>query len=81
MDWAPTIRSLGLEGEISTIPGMELTGSGPHLNAFPLEPKHHHQDGGAPSWTKDPRVNALNLMNHPRTPSKRLDSHQPSRYD
>ena len=65
MDWAPTIRSLGLEGEISTIPGMELTGSGPHLNAFPLELKHHHQDGGAPSWTKDPRVNALNLMNHP----------------
>ena len=40
---------------------MELTGSGPHLNAFPLNPKHHHQDGGAPTWTKDPRVNALNL--------------------
>ena len=64
MDWAPTIQSLGLEKEISTIPGMELTGSGPHLNAFPLDPKHHQQDGGAPTWTKDPRVNALNLMNH-----------------
>ena len=64
MDWAPTIKSLGLEREISTIPGMELTGSGPHLNAFPLNPKHHHQDGGAPTWTKDPRVNALNLKNH-----------------
>ena len=61
MDWTPTIKSLGLEKEISTIPGMELTGSGPHLNAFPLNPKHHHQDGGAPTWTKDPRVNALNL--------------------
>ena len=64
MDWTPTIKSLGLEKEISTIPGMELTGSGPHLNAFPLTPKHHHQDGGAPTWTKDPRVNALNLKNH-----------------
>ena len=64
MDWGPTILKLGLEKEISTIPGMELTGSGPHLNAFPLDPKHHHQDGGAPTWTKDPRVNALNLMNH-----------------
>ena len=64
MDWGPTILKLGLEKEISTIPGMELTGSGPHLNAFPLDPKHHHQDGGAPTWTRDPRVNALNLMNH-----------------
>ena len=65
MDWAPIINSLGLKNEISTIPGMELTGSGAHLNAFPLTPKPHHQDGGAPTWTKDPRVNALNLMNHP----------------
>lgn len=64
MDWTPTILALGLEKEISTIPGMELTGSGPHINAFPLTPKHHHQDGGAPTWTKDPRVNAINLRNH-----------------
>ena len=64
MDWTSTIRSLGLDKEISTIPGMELTGSGPHLNAFPLTPKPHHQDGGAPTWTKDPRVNAINLRNH-----------------
>lgn len=64
MDWTSTIQSLGLEREISTIPGMELTGSGPHLNAFPLNPKKFHQDGGAPEWTKDPRVNAINLKNH-----------------
>ena len=64
MDWTPTIKSLGLQNEISTIPGMELTGSGPHLNAFPLDPKHYHQDGGAPTWTKDPRINAINLQNH-----------------
>ena len=43
---------------------MELTGSGAHLNAFPLTPKHHHQDNGAPQWVKDPRINALNLKNH-----------------
>ena len=65
MDWTPYIERLGLKGEISTIPGMELTGSGPHLNAFPLTPKHHHQDNGAPQWVKDPRINALNLRNHP----------------
>ena len=64
MDWAPTIKSLGLEDEIFTIPGIELTGSGAHLNAFPLVPKSHYQDGGAPTWNKDPRINALNLMNH-----------------
>ena len=64
MDWAPYIERLGLKGEISTIPGMELTGSGAHLNAFPLTPKPHHQDNGAPQWVKDPRINALNLKNH-----------------
>ncbi len=65
MDWTPFIESLGLKKEISTIPGMELTGSGAHLNAFPLTPKHYHQDNGAPQWVKDPRINALNLRNHP----------------
>ena len=64
MDWTPYIERLGLKGEISTIPGMELTGSGAHLNAFPLTPKLHHQDNGAPQWVKDPRINALNLRNH-----------------
>ena len=64
MDWTPYIERLGLKDEISTIPGMELTGSGAHLNAFPLTPKLHHQDNGAPQWVRDPRINALNLQNH-----------------
>ncbi len=64
MDWTPYIERLGLKGEISTIPGMELTGSGAHLNAFPLTPNPYHQDNGAPQWVKDPRINALNLKNH-----------------
>ena len=35
-DWTPTIRALGLEKFMSTVPGIELTGSGAHFNAFPL---------------------------------------------
>ena len=65
MDWAPTIKALGLANEISTIPGMELTGSGAHLNAFPLVPKTTTRMEEPQSGQKDPRVNALNLMNHP----------------
>lgn len=63
-DWAPHIEKLGLSKEISTIPGIELTGSGAHLNAFPLSPRPNLQDGGSPVWVKDPRINAINLRNH-----------------
>ena len=34
-DWWPHIRRLGLERELSTTVGLELTGPGTHLNAFP----------------------------------------------
>ena len=40
---------------------MELTGSGAHFNAFPLTPNPGSQDGGAPVWKKDPRLNAITL--------------------
>ncbi len=60
-DWAPHIESLGLGLYLKTVPGMELTGSGAHLNAFPLSPEPHRQDGGAPVWKKDPRLNAITL--------------------
>ncbi len=60
-DWAPHIDRLGLKAQISTIPGMELTGSGAHFNTFPLTPKPGLQDAGAPVWSKDPRLNALVL--------------------
>lgn len=60
-DWTPTIEALGLERFLSTVPGMELTGRGAHLNAFPLEPDPRLQDGGAPVWQLDPRINAINL--------------------
>jgi len=60
-DWAPHIEQLGLQAHIKTIPGMELTGSGAHFNMFPLEPKPGLQDGGAPVWSKDPRLNAIVL--------------------
>ncbi len=60
-DWAPHIEKLGLQAHLKTIPGMELTGSGAHFNMFPLEPKPGLQDGGAPVWSKDPRLNAITL--------------------
>jgi hypothetical protein len=60
-DWAPHIDKLGLKAHISTIPGLELTGSGAHFNMFPLTPKPGEQDGGAPVWSKDPRLNAIVL--------------------
>ncbi|MGC6436009.1 MAG: CehA/McbA family metallohydrolase, partial [Verrucomicrobiales bacterium] len=60
-DWTPTIKSLGLEQVMSTVPGIELTGSGAHFNAFPFKPDPKKQDGGAPQWSKDPRLNAITL--------------------
>ena len=60
-DWRPTIEALGLSAELNTVAGMELTGPGEHLNAFPFKPDPNLQDGGAPEWTNDPRVNALVL--------------------
>ncbi len=63
-DWKPHIEKLGLEKEISTIPGIELTGRGAHFNAFPYEPQPRRQDGGAPVWQKDPRLNAIVLRDY-----------------
>ena len=60
-DWTPTIKALGLEAFMSTVPGLELTGSGAHFNAFPFKPDPKKQDGGAPQWAKDPRLNAITL--------------------
>ncbi len=60
-DWTPTIASLGLESFMSTVPGIELTGSGAHFNAFPYKPDPRKQDGGAPQWSKDPRLTAITL--------------------
>lgn len=60
-DWTPHIQRLGLTGELATVPGIELTGSGAHFNAFPFQPKPRTQDGGGPSWQKDPRLNAIVL--------------------
>jgi hypothetical protein len=55
---------------------MELTGSGQHFNAFPLAPNPLEQDGGAPVWTFDPRINAIVLRDW-GTPSL----HGGNRYD
>jgi hypothetical protein len=60
-DWQPHIDRLGLGSHVSTVPGLELTGSGAHFNAFPFTPHAHEQDGGAPEWQQDPRLNAIVL--------------------
>lgn len=62
-DWAPQIEALGLAERIKTIPGIELTGSGQHFNAFPIRPDPLAQNGGAPLWHFDPRINAITLRN------------------
>lgn len=62
-DWLPHIKKLGLEDELKTVPGMELTGSGAHFNSFPFKPDPYAQDGGAPVHERDPRLNAINLAN------------------
>jgi hypothetical protein len=76
-DWAPHIERLGLSSRIKTVPGIELTGSGQHFNSFPIVPDPLSQNGGAPLWTYDPRINAIVLRNW-GTPSlaggSRIDS-------
>ena len=62
-DWQPNIDRLGLTKQLRTITGLELTGAFSHLNAFPLKPNPLAQDGGAPVYNYDPRINALVLRN------------------
>lgn len=62
-DWRPHIEKLGLAAEMQTVPGMELTGSGPHLNSFPFKLEPHTQDNGAPVWHPDPRISSILLRN------------------
>ncbi len=62
-DWAPHIERLGLGARLKTVQGIELTGSGQHLNAFPLLADPLAQNGGAPLWNYDPRINAIMLRN------------------
>ena len=63
-DWRPHIEKLGLKRHMQTVSGLELTGSGPHLNSFPFHSHPHTQDGGAPVWNRDPRISAILLRNH-----------------
>ncbi len=60
-DWRPVIESLGLQNDIQTVVGMELTGSAAHLNCFPLAVEPFVQDNGAPVYNLDARIAALTL--------------------
>jgi hypothetical protein len=82
-DWQPYIDRLGLTSRLKTIIGLELTGSFQHLNAFPLKPDPLAQDGGAPVYSYDPRIDAIVLRNW-GTPSEfpggsRYDTYQNAR--
>lgn len=62
-DWQSHIDHLGVGRYLKTIIGIELTGDGQHFNSFPLKRTPHVQDGGAPVWQFDPRLNAIVLRN------------------
>ncbi len=77
-DWRPNIERLGLTKFLTTVSGVELTGSGPHLNSFPFRPNPDLQDGGAPVWNPDPRVSAILLRNHQeRDPDRWIQVNHP----
>jgi hypothetical protein len=63
-DWGPHIERLGLANAIVTNVGIELTGPNAHFNAFPFKVESFVQDGGAPQWQHDPRINAIVLRDH-----------------
>jgi hypothetical protein len=80
------IQKLGLSPFVKTLPGVELTGRRAHFNSFPFVPDALLQDGGAPEWNDDPRINALTLrrwqsedptrwiqINHPDLPNLFVD--------
>jgi hypothetical protein len=93
-DWRPHIEKLGLSDFIQTVPGLELTGSGPHFNSFPFKPEPFTQDNGAPVWNKDPRITAITLrdwqgaepdrwvqINHPDMETNFIDRDADGRVD
>lgn len=61
-DWRPFIEKLGLQQEIQTVTGVELTGSAAHINCFPITPEPYTQDSGAPVYNLDARITALTLQ-------------------
>jgi hypothetical protein len=93
-DWRPHIEKLKLTDYIQTVPGMELTGSGPHFNSFPFKPEPFTQDNGAPVWSPDPRISAITLrdwqgaepdrwiqINHPDMAHNFLDRNHDGQFD
>lgn len=55
--YEPEIAALGIQDDMTTVSGMELTGSPlllNHQNAFPLKYKPRTQDGGGPVTDVDP---------------------------
>lgn len=63
--YVPHIQALGVEADMATVSGMELTGKPlplNHQNAFPLIMHPHTQDGGAPVPDGDPSTQIERLV-------------------
>lgn len=62
-DYGPTIREMGVEEQVASIPGQEIsTFATGHFGAFPL-PRTDASDGGAVNWVgKDPAQLAEEVM-------------------
>ncbi len=78
-DWQPHIDALGLSSEMSTVVGLELTGPNAHFNSFPFKVHPWLQDGGAPVWQHDPRLNAIVLRDYQeRDPNRYVQINHPN---
>ena len=79
-DWTPHIEALGLSAFLHSVPGVELTGSGTHFNAFPFTPEPDTQDYGAPQWQKDPRLKSHRASRLSGCPAGPVGASQSSRH-
>ena len=63
--YVPILKKLGIEDQVATVSGMELTGSPlplNHQNVFPMIHHPHRQDGGGPVTDVSPETQIERLM-------------------
>lgn len=74
------LKALGLEREVATSDGLELTASPlplSHQNAFPLKEHPHLQDGGGPLPGPDPLSQIRRLFDHDAGAEKLVQQNHP----
>ncbi|WP_166824428.1 CehA/McbA family metallohydrolase [Thalassoroseus pseudoceratinae] len=63
--YVPILKKLGIEDQVATVSGMELTGSPlplNHQNVFPMIHHPHEQDGGGPVTDVSPETQIERIM-------------------